>query len=83
MKDFSIMKKHIGFITFILCVFVVSGCSTDVPKLIEQGKNAFYSGNYSKAKDAFGKRYLLKAASEGSNLAKETLSMYGSFLQYY
>lgn len=53
MKHISIINKFFGLIATIICSLGITGCSTDVPKLLEEGKNAFYNGEYVKAKNAF------------------------------
>lgn len=43
-----------GILAMLLCVVAFTACSTpDIPKLLEQGKTAFYKANYSEAKNAF------------------------------
>lgn len=52
-KFFSFFKVN-GIIAMQLCVVAVSGCSKpDIPKLLEQGKAAYYKANYVEAKNAF------------------------------
>lgn len=52
------MKKSFFHLTkifaLLLCVMAFAACSSpDIPKLLEQGKNAFYKANYSEARKAF------------------------------
>ena len=43
-----------GILAMLLCVAAFTACSTpDIPKLLEQGKTAFYKADYSEAKNAF------------------------------
>jgi TPR repeat protein len=56
MKTFFMQTKTYNLIALILCAMAFASCSkTDVPKLLEEGKNAFYAADYVKAKEAFEK----------------------------
>ncbi len=72
MKAIYSTAKYYCINALLLCVISFAGCTqpksagdtlskSDIPKLLEQGKTAYYNADYSKAKDAFK-----KCADEGN-----------------
>lgn len=80
MNKISPFFKVHGMIALLLCVVVFSGCSKpDIPKLLEQGKMAYYKANYAEAKNAF-KECADAGDSQGQYwLAKTTLASNGHY----
>ncbi len=75
------MKKSFFNITkvfaMLLCVAAFAACSSpDIPKLLEQGKTAFYKANYSEARKAFK-----TCADEGDSQGQFWLAYTTSYTQ--
>lgn len=79
MRNLIPYPKVNGIIVMLLCVVVFSGCSKDIPKLLDQGKAAFYKADYAEAKNAF-KECADAGDSQGQYwLAKTTLAANGHY----
>ncbi|MCF0158671.1 MAG: sel1 repeat family protein [Veillonella sp.] len=61
-KSISFGLKSTRIFTLAAMALLLANCSVDVPALMEEGKNAFYNGNYVEAKEAFK-----KCADEGDS----------------
>lgn len=88
MRNLIPYPKVNGIIVMLLCVVVFSGCSKDIPKLLDQGKAAFLKADYAEAKKAFKEcadgygtmqeafdRYM-KAADQGDTLGMTRVGKY-------